>query len=179
LRNEVTENDGTLVQRYWISILPIKTVIADDLPECLYVIRQSFATVAEEFGLTEQNAATNGAFMKIERLQNEFEHGNLMFAYIADGKIVGFAELAKVADETYELKKLSVLPECRHNGYGKELIEFAKAKVRGLGGNKIAIGIIEENTVLKNWYAANGFTHTGTQKFDHLSFTVGFMECVV
>ncbi len=36
--------------------------------------------------------------------------------------------------------------------------------------------IIEENTVLKNWYIANGFVHTGTKKFDHLPFTTGYLE---
>ena len=40
----------------------------------------------------------------------------------------------------------------------------------------IKIGIIEESTVLKNWYISNGFVHTGTKKFDHLPFTSGYLE---
>ena len=39
--------------------------------------------------------------------------------------------------------------------------------------------IIEENPTyeeLKEWYEKIGFVHTGTQKFEHLPFTVGFME---
>ncbi|MPN36714.1 hypothetical protein SDC9_184224 [bioreactor metagenome] len=56
------------------------------------------------------------------------------------------------------------------------LIDYAKEKVRAFGGQKITIGIIEENTRLMNWYTANGFVHTGTRKFNHLPFTVGFME---
>jgi ribosomal protein S18 acetylase RimI-like enzyme len=63
-----------------------------------------------------------------------------------------------------------------HYGYGKKLLDFCKAKAKELGSRKIIIGIVEDNTVLKNWYTANGFTHTGTKKFDHLPFTVGFME---
>lgn len=39
----------------------------------------SFLTVAEEFGLTEENCSTNGAFIKRERLVFEREKGNLMF----------------------------------------------------------------------------------------------------
>ena len=27
----------------------------------------------------------------------------------------------------------------------------------------VKLGIIEENTVLKNWYSSNGFVHKGTQ----------------
>ena len=47
------------------------------------------------------------------------------------------------------------------------MLDFCKAKVRELGGNIITIGIVEENTILKDWYAANGFVHTGIKKFDH------------
>jgi hypothetical protein len=50
------------------------------------------------------------------------------------------------------------------------------AKAIELDGNKIALGIVEENTVVKNWYTANGFTHTGTQVFPQLPFVVGFIE---
>jgi len=48
--------------------------------------------------------------------------------------------------------------------------------VKSYGGNKISIGIIEENTKLKDWYLKLGFTHISTRKFKHLPFTVGFME---
>lgn len=74
------------------------------------------------------------------------------------------------------MNNLSVLPEFRHKGYGKELLDICKSKVKELGANKITIGIIEENTKLKEWYTAYGFIHTGTRKFGHLPFTVGFME---
>ena len=45
-----------------------------------------------------------------------------------------------------------------------------------LNGSIITIGIVEEKPVLKEWYAANGFIHTGTKEFAHLPFTVGLME---
>ena len=77
---------------------------------------------------------------------------------------------------TYEMNNVSVLPEWRHYGYGKKLLDFCKIKVKELGGSKITIGIVEENTVLKDWYIANGFVYTGTKKFDHLPLTVGFMD---
>lgn len=37
----------------------IRNVHAADLPACLEVIRKSFATVAEEFGLTPENCPTH------------------------------------------------------------------------------------------------------------------------
>ena len=76
-----------------------------------------------------------------------------------------------------ELNNLAVLPEYRHLGIGKELVDYAIAYSKNtIGANKISIGIIEENSVLKECYEKIGFVHTGTQKFEHLPFTVGFME---
>jgi hypothetical protein len=40
-----------------------------DLEKCLLVIRESFATVAEEFGLTEANCPGHTAFLTPERLE--------------------------------------------------------------------------------------------------------------
>lgn len=154
----------------------IKEIEFVDLDDCLLVIRKSFATVADEFHLTEQNAATNGAFMKMERLHRDFDNGVIMFGYFDANKIVGFMQLASKDKEVYEFQKLAVLPEYRHKAYGKKLIDFAKDKVMSDGGRKITIGIIEENKQLKEWYLKNGFVHTGTKKFEHLPFTVGFME---
>ena len=93
--------------------------------------------------------------------------------------MVGFASLTKIEGGTYEMNDVAILPEYRHYGYGKELLDFCKDKVAELRGAKITIGIIEENSVLKQWYAANGFIHTGTKILDGLPFTVGFMEWIV
>ena len=82
-----------------------------------------------------------------------------------------------INDYSVELNNLAVLPEYRHLGIGKELVDYAITYSKNiLGANKIKIGIVEENTILKEWYEKIGFVHTGTQKFEHLPFTVGFME---
>ena len=157
----------------------ISEVDANKLSECLEVIHLSFATVADEFGLNPKNCPTNGAFMPLERLENDFSKGNLMFAICENEKAVAFLQLSKNGPDTIEMEKLAVLPQYRHKGYGKRLIEFAKQKAKDLGVTKITIGIIEENIRLKNWYESSGFIHTGTRIFPHLPFTVGFMECPI
>jgi ribosomal protein S18 acetylase RimI-like enzyme len=74
------------------------------------------------------------------------------------------------------MDKLAVLPEYRHKGYGRRLVEFVLDDVKRHKGERVALGIINESTVLKNWYIGNGFAETGTKKFEHLPFTVCFME---
>ena len=158
----------------------IRQVTKEDLEECLHVIRAGFGTVAEEFHLTKENCPTNGAFMTMERLSADFASGKPMVAAVLDGKIVGFAELedkgVKESDRVFEFQKIAVVPEYRHCGVGKNLLNTVKGKAREMGAEVLSIGIIEENTVLRNWYLENGFEHLGTRVFEHLPFTVGFMQ---
>ena len=154
----------------------INRVKENDLEACAQVIRTGFATVAKEFGLTPRNCPTNGAFMPTKRLKKDFDNKSLLYALSSKDCIVGFMQLEKKKGGRFVLKNLAVLPEYRHCGLGHMLLDFAAGKVRRLGGKAISIGIIEENTVLKKWYSDNGFIHMGTKTFDHLPFTVGFME---
>ena len=154
-----------------------------DFPKAVEVIRTSFSTVAQEFGLTEQNCPKYVAFSTTaERLQTNFEWGWLMYGFYVEEQLAGYIAISKeygTDRNIYELHDVSVLPEYRHKGYGRQLLDFCKEKVKELGGVKINIGIIEENIILKNWYASNGFVHTGTKLFEHLPFTVGFMEYIL
>lgn len=154
----------------------VSDICEAQLEQCTEVIRESFTTVAVEFGLTKENCPTHTSFIKLEVLQDRYRRGCPMFGYFLDGKIVGYVSLTKNSDTSFELNNLAILPEYRHKGYGKELMDVCRNKVKELGGNKITIGIIEENTRLKEWYTAYGFVHTGTRRFEHLPFTVGFME---
>lgn len=148
----------------------------EQLNICLDIIRSSFITVAEEFGLTENNCPSHTAFMTIDKLQKQFDDGRPMFLFHQDDIPVGYFSLLKCRDEEWELNNLAVLPEHRHLGIGKAMVDYAVATVKNYGGAKISIGIIEENTLLKNWYLKLGFTHVSTYKFEHLPFTVGFMK---
>lgn len=154
----------------------IKQIEYKDVDRCVQVIRESFASVAKEFNFTEQNCPTHTSFIKSEKLIWQYNNGFFMFAYFIANQIIGYVSLSKKEEKTYELHNLAILPEYRHTGYGKELLDFCKAKTKNFGGEKIFIGIVEENTRLKDWYAAYGFEHTGTKKFEHLPFIVGFME---
>ena len=154
----------------------IREVTQNDLNGCLEVIRAGFQTVADEFGLTRENCPTNGAFMPMERLRSDFDKGNCMLAVFDGGMPIAFMQLAKSNYDTVLLEKLAVLPQYRHRGYGKSLLDFAKARSAQLGAKRISISVIEENFRLKQWYEANGFTQTEVKTYPHLPFTVGYME---
>lgn len=119
--------------------------------------------------------STNSA----EQLKNNLNWGWLMFGLYEDNHLVGYVALSKESNNVFELHNLAVLPEYRHKGYGKQLLDYCKMQAKKLCGNKITIGIIKENTVLKDWYSENGFVSNVTEKFDNQPTTVEFMECLL
>ena len=150
----------------------------DEIPQCVEIIRKSFKTVADKYGITEENAPRFTAFAtNEERLvwQMEREH-RPMFVCEDEGVICGYYSLLLQDNCECELNNLAVLPEYRHKGIGRELLVHAADEARRSGCKVLNIGIVEENQVLRKWYEANGAVHLGTKKFDFFPFTCGYMK---
>ncbi|WP_026511696.1 GNAT family N-acetyltransferase [Butyrivibrio sp. LC3010] len=156
----------------------IREVKREDIGDCVNIIRQSFITVADEFGFTPENAPRFTAFATTEdRLIWQMDNENrLMYIYEQEGVSCGYYSLLMQENEECELNNLSVLPEYRHLGIGKKLLEHAYESARNAGCKAINIGIVEENVVLRRWYEQNGAVHVGTKKFDFFPFTCGYMR---
>ncbi len=150
----------------------------NQLLESVEVIRISFITVAHDFNLNKENAPTNPAFITFNKLKELKDKGVKLYGFFNEinRKQIGVVAIEKANNALYYMEKLCVLPKFRHNGYGKELMDFVFEYVRKNNGNKVSIGIINENFILKNYYIKNGFVETGLKKFNHLPFTVCFME---
>lgn len=148
---------------------------ADLTPSC-EVIRASFATVAADLGLTRENCPSHPAFITTDSLAAARARGVAFFGLFLGAKQAGFIAVERVDDRLYYIERLAVLPAHRHQGFGRMLMDFAFGHIREHGGKRVSIGIIDENCVLKEWYLAYGFIETGTKRFEHLPFTVCFME---
>ena len=148
----------------------------NQLPQCLDFIHLCFKSVAEKFGFTKENCPGHTSFMPLEKLQNFWNWGFLMYGIFSEqGQLEGYISLCKVPDKegVWSIHNLCVHPDLRYKGYGKLLLDFAKAKTKELSGQILFVDFIDEHTELKNWYIKNGFDFIGTQKYEHLPFTVG------
>ena len=155
----------------------IKQIDPSEFSVAAELIRESFATVAEDLSITEENCPKYvGYVTTAERLLTQHGWGWNIYGLYESERLVGYASVSKDDSGAYEIHNLAVLPELRHKGYGKLLLDYCVERIFESGGRKIVISIVEENTVLKNWYTAYGFIHTGTKKYEHLPFTSGYME---
>ena len=141
------------------------------------LLNESFATVAKEFGLTKENSPTNNAFITSAELKEQLTENREFYIYANNGKIIGFIAIEKSSTpDTFYIEKLAVLPDCRHLGIGRQLMDFASNRIEELGGKCISIGLINSNTVLKNWCGKQGYVECSVKTFEHLPFEVCIME---
>lgn len=156
----------------------IKKIMEKDIEECVELIKNSFLTIANQFGFTIENAPRFTAFSttKDRLLWQFYEEKRPMYAFFEHNTIVGYYSLQLLEDNICELNNLCVLPEYRHKGIGKKLLIHAFKIAKELNCNQMNIGIVEENTVLKKWYESFEFIHIGIEKFDFFPFTCGYMK---
>lgn len=99
-----------------------------------------------------------------------------MFGVFNGNIQIGFVAIERATEKIYYMEKLAILPQYRHNGFGKLIIDFVFEYARKYGGEKVSIALINENSELKDWYLKYGFMQTGIKQFSHLPFAVCFME---
>lgn len=156
----------------------IRKIRKSEIPDCVEVIRNSFMTVADEFGFTVENAPRFTAFATTkERLTWQWENEQRqMFAYFEDGKMAGYYSLLRQSETECELNNLCVLEEYRHRKAGEQLLRHAFHEAEKMGCSWMNIGIVEENVRLREWYEQYGAVHVGTEKYDFFPFTCGYMR---
>ncbi len=97
--------------------------------------------------------------------------------YILERKNVpcGCVALDQAQSDVFYLQRLSVLPQFRRNGFGELLVNYALNEAKRLGARRVEIGIISDQTELKDWYRKFGFSTKKENRFQHLPFVVAFM----
>jgi GNAT superfamily N-acetyltransferase len=151
----------------------------NELENSVKVIGESFTTVAVEFKLTRENCSTHPSLVTMKQLTEMKRKGLKLYGLFEGDTQFGFVAVEKKNDHVYALEKLAVLPVHRHNGYGGLLLQFVYDYVKNARGKSLSIGIINEHTVLKKWYEGKDFRETAVTRFEHLPFTVCFMEMVI
>lgn len=140
------------------------------------IIRDSFQDIAERFGLTPVNCPTHPSNCTDDWIRADMDRGVLFYLLELSGSPLGCVAMETADPGLCYLMRLAVLPGHRHRGFGGQLVAHVLQKARGLGMGRVGIGIIHEQEDLKAWYRGLGFNETGTRRYLHLPFTVGFME---
>lgn len=157
----------------------IKEIDRSQLAECLNVLHAAYEPIAVRFELTNENCPYRGrAELPLEVLTEEFSSGAKMYGYYIENSIVAFLSLSE-GENRIKINDIVVLPEWWHKGIGTEMLGFAKCQATKLELPKVALGMIDDNKILRRWYEKNGFVNVGYKQFPNAPFLVGYMECDV
>jgi len=140
------------------------------------ITRKSFQDVSDRFELTSENAPRHPSNCTVDWIRKDMKDGVIYFAIQNKNHVIGCVALEKAKTEVCYLERLAVLPDQRTRGFGKALVEHALSEAKLLGVNYVSIGIIAEQTELKNWYRKLGFVEGESKEFPHLPFRVTFMS---
>ena len=139
------------------------------------LIRRSYRNVALRFGLDADNCPKHPSNCTAAWIERDFASDVRYFILEVDGTAIGCSAMEMAQEGSCYLERLCVLPEQRRQGYGRALAEHVMAQARARGADRVGIGIIAEQTELKQWYQKMDFVEGDSKAFDHLPFRVTFL----
>ena len=154
----------------------IHTCTEEDASVLAGTIQRSFQDVADRFGLTRENAPRHPSNYTVDWVLKDMNRGVVYFVLKDNGRVVGCAALEAAGSDICYLERLAVLPEHRKQGFGKTLVDHILSEARVRKARSVNIGIIAEQTELKDWYRRIGFVEGESKDFPHLPFRVTFMS---
>lgn len=140
------------------------------------LIRQSYADVAQRFGITPHNGATHPSLCTKNWIRADIDNGVRYYLAARDDLRIGCVALKRETATCGYLMRLAVLPLFRGQGIGRQLTAHVCREARREGAAEVSAGIIAEQEELAVWYRRQGFREVGQRRYDHLPFGVRFMR---
>lgn len=99
------------------------------------------------------------------------------YVAVCGNQVVGFIGIGTPRDEdlpvdSYEIRSLYLDPNDVGKGYGKALMDWAKAETAARGYRSIALWVLDQNSRAKTFYEACGFQPDGAVKPSGLGDTM-------
>jgi len=153
----------------------IRVCAQKDIEVLAETIRKSFQDVALRFDLTPENAPRHPANCTPDWISKDMERGVTYYVAENENLVLGCVALERANSDVCYLERLAVLPNQRRQGLGKALVTHVLSEAKSLGTKHVNIGIIAQQSELKNWYKGIGFVEGESKEFPHLPFRVTFM----
>lgn len=159
--------------------IQIRTAAQADISLLARLIRDSFSNVAERYGLNRQNCPKHPSNCSDQWVARDMDRGVVYYILEESGLAKGCVAIEQADANQCYLERLAVLPQFRKAGLGRALVMHVLDRARALDAEQVGIGIMDQDTTLKSWYARLGFVETHTKTFAHLPFCVAFMKCAL
>ncbi|MDR0301512.1 MAG: GNAT family N-acetyltransferase [Treponema sp.] len=139
------------------------------------ILNRAFMTVAKQYNFTKENAPTFPAFINSDRIDASLNNGLKMYGYKTNNQIIGCVGYSYYKDQIYFIERLATLPEYRHSGIGKSLMEYAEDRIKDIGGKIAEIHVVDKNATLREWYKKLYYVEMRIEEIK----TLPFNSCVM
>jgi ribosomal protein S18 acetylase RimI-like enzyme len=93
-----------------------------------------------------------------------------------DGEVVVTGAVKKLDDDTAEIKRIRVKPDCQRKGYGEAMLRELMITARKLGYKRIRIDTLTTNTRAQHMFKKAGFKNPIQGKIDEYEVFFYFMD---
>ncbi|MCP4642790.1 MAG: GNAT family N-acetyltransferase [bacterium] len=142
------------------------------------IIRASFRAQAKILGLNPTDHAGFVSFQTAEGIVKRLREDDLFLLACLDGRPVGTMRYGLDADREGfgRMGRLAVLPECRGQRYGADLMRFGEERLMESGAHTVEIAMVARFTRLRAYYESLGYRPTYVREAKELPFDVLFLE---
>ncbi len=144
-----------------------------------HILNKAFMTVALQFNFTENSAPRFPAFIRSNVIEKQIHNGLKMYGYAINAQIVGCVGYSYYRDEIYFVERLATLPEYRHVGIGKKLMEYIENRIKEIGGTSAEIHVVDINETLVEWYKTLGYEQIRVDTLVDGAKKLPFNSCVM
>ena len=130
----------------------------EDAYDIVDVVRSSFE--AELLGCMIYGCPGAAGFVRHQIEAGGFGGDTVYAVATRDDRMIGFAEMRVLSDAVF-LNYISLRPEGRYLGLGKDLLLQALGKSRRWGQDRVLLDVFEDNHIARGWYERMGFEPTG------------------
>jgi ribosomal protein S18 acetylase RimI-like enzyme len=143
------------------------------------ILNKAFLTVALSFGFTKESVPRFPAFIDSDVIEKQLNNGLKMYGYKMNDQIVGCIGYSFYRDKIYFIERLATLPEYRHLGIGKKLMEYIENKIKENGGKTAEIHVVDKNVILVEWYKKMNYKQIRIDKLVDGTIKLPFDSCVM
>lgn len=146
----------------------IRSYRSDDLPTLKRIMVAAFDGVSIDQGMQKLFGVIHGhdwQWRKARHLDEDAARNpSGIFVAEIDGRVVGFISTWLDREGGIgHIPNLSLEPDCRGKGFGRQLIEFALQRFRDAGLTHAKIETLEQNAIGNHLYTSLGFREVARQ----------------
>ncbi|MBT9559847.1 MAG: GNAT family N-acetyltransferase [Myxococcales bacterium] len=139
--------------------MSLRPATRDDVPALVTLVTEVLAEFGLAFG---QGSKTDEQLLALPESMTD-DGGAFWVVEDDGGALLGCGGVARIDDETFEIRKMYLHRAARGRGFGKRLLDTCEAHARSVGARRLVLDTISEMAGAIRLYEGAGFVRDDAQ----------------